>query len=301
MNNLLRRAAFAVIAFAILVQPAWLLAADVRPSEVRVMTDVPYKTNGQLTAYEQERCKLDVYLPAAAPGTNRFPTLVWFYGGSLTGGDKAGPKPLALSLARAGMAVVVPDYRLSPRAKYPAYVEDAAAAFAWTHEHIASLGGNPAQVFIAGHSAGGYLVLMIGLDAHYLHAHGLDLSAIAGIIPVSGQVMTHYTVRAERGLPQTRITADTAAPVYFCRKETPPMLVLYADHDMPAREEENQYFVAVMHWAGNERVTGKLIPDRDHGSIASRMVEEADPARTAMLEFMREQGEKLQAPTSKLQ
>jgi acetyl esterase/lipase len=244
---------------------------------------VPYRVGEQWDVYEQERCKLDVYLPAGAAGSNGFPTLVWFYGGSLTGGNKADVKPLALSLARAGVAVVVPDYRLSPRATYPAYVEDAAAAFAWTHRNIASLGGRPEQVFI-----GGYLALMVSLDAHYLKAEGLDLGAIAGVLPVSGQVMTHYTVRAERGLAQTTITADAAAPVFYCRKETPPMLVLYADHDMPAREEENQYFVAVMHWAGNTGVTGKLITDRDHGTIASRIAEEGDPARVAMLEFIRE-------------
>ena len=269
-------------------RPAAVRAQAAGEAGVKVLADVPYRSGEQLDAYEQERCKLDVYLPTGAAASNGFPTLVWFYGGGLTAGNKADVKPLALSLARAGVAVVVPDYRLSPRATYPAYVEDAAAAFAWTHRNIASLGGKPERVFIGGHSAGGYLVLLVSLDEHYLKAEGLDLSAIAGVLPVSGQVMTHYTVRAERGLAQTTITADAAAPVFYCRKDTPPMLVLYADHDMPARAEENQYFVAVMHWAGNAGVTGKLIADRDHGTIASRIAEEGDPARVAMLEFIRE-------------
>ena len=269
-------------------RPAAVRAQAAGEAGVKVLADVPYRSGDPLDAYELERGKLDVYLPEGAAGSNGFPTLVWFYGGGLTGGNKADVKPMALSLARAGLAVVVPDYRLSPRAHYPAYVEDAAAAFAWAHGHIASLGGKPERVFIGGHSAGGYLTLMVSLDAHYLKAEGLDLSAIAGALPVSGQVMTHYTVRAERGLAQTTITADAAAPVFYCRKETPPMLVLYADHDMPARAEENQYFVAVMHWAGNPGVTGKLITDRDHGSIARHIADEGDPARVAMLGFIRE-------------
>jgi acetyl esterase/lipase len=271
-------------------RPAWLRAEDAVQPEVKVLADLPYRAGEQLDAYEQERGKLDVYLPTGTTGSNGFPTLVWFYGGGLTAGNKADVKPLAMSLARAGVAVVTPDYRLSPRAKYPAYVEDAAAAFAWTHRNIARLGGKPELVFIGGHSAGGYLALMVSLDSHYLEAERLGLDAIAGVLPVSGQVMTHYTVRAERGLAQTTITADAAAPVFYCRKETPPMLVLYADHDMPARAEENQYFVAVMHWAGNQGVTGKLITDRDHGSIASRIADEGDPAREAMLEFIKEHG-----------
>ncbi len=286
MRNLVCSVVFVVLVLLLLVQPAGLRAAADGVAGVKVMSDIPYRSAGQLDAYEVERCKLDVYLPAVA-GSTGFPTVVWFYGGNLTSGSKAGPKVLAASLAREGVAVVLPDYRLSPRAKYPAYIEDAAAAFAWTHGHIAGLGGRADRVFLAGHSAGGYLAFMVGLDAHYLQAEGLTLTNIAGVIPVSGQTMTHYTVRAERGLAQTTITADAAAPVFYCRKETPPMLVLYADHDMPAREEENQYLVAVMHWAGNERVTGRLIAGRDHGSIASRMVDAGDPARGALLDFVK--------------
>jgi hypothetical protein len=99
--------------------------------------------------------------------------------------------------------------------------------------------------------------------------------------------MTHYTVREERGIGKFTITADEAAPVHYGRKDTPPMLVLYADHDMAARREENEYFVALMKGAGNEHVTGRLITDRDHGSIASRIANEGDPARLAIVEFIR--------------
>ena len=88
---------------------------------------------------------------------------------------------------------------------------------------------------------------------------GVELSAIAGLIPVSGQTMTHYTVREERGLGKFSVTADEAAPVYFARKDTPPFLVLYADHDMTARAEENAYFVALMKGAGHEHITGLQI------------------------------------------
>ena len=74
--------------------------------------------------------------------------------------------------------------------------------------------------------------------------------------------------------------------MYFIRKDTPPFLVLYADHDMVGRAEENAYFVAMMKGVGNQRITGKLITDRTHGSIGGRIVEEGDPARTAILDFI---------------
>lgn len=261
---------------------------------VTVLRNIPYKCGAALTGYEQQRCVLDVYLPREQKG---FATLVWFHGGGLTQGSKdqvdrdVDTPAVARSLARGGVAVVVPNYRLSPKAKYPAYVEDAAAAVAWTRAHMAERGGDTNRVFIGGHSAGGYLALMIGLDASYLAKCGVPLPAIAGLIPVSGQVMTHYTVRAERGLGKFNVTADEAAPVYFARKDTPPMLVLYADRDMAARAEENAYLVALLQGAGNKGVAGKLIADRTHGSIAGKIAGEKDPARRAILDFIRARGE----------
>jgi acetyl esterase/lipase len=262
-----------------------LPAADATPAAdgLKVLTDLPYKT-GELSDYEKERCKLDLYLP---PGEKGFPTLVWFHGGGLTGGSKSGDQAIARSLVKAGVGFATAEYRLSPKTKFPGYVEDSAAAFAWVHAHIAEYGGDPGKLFIGGHSAGGYLTMMIGLDAKYLRAAGLELSAIAGLIPVSGGTVTHFNVRAERGIAHSMIIADDEAPVYYCRKETPPMLVLYAEHDMPMRAEEDALLVAAMKDAGNQRVTGKLILDRTHGSIAGGIAHDNDPARLAILDFIK--------------
>lgn len=251
-------------------------------SSITKLPNLAYKSGDALSTYEKERCKLDVYLPAKGKD---FATLVWFHGGGLTGGSKDGVDKMARSLAGAGLAVVAPNYRLSPKAKYPAYIEDAAAAVAWTKAHIAEHGGDVKRLFVSGHSAGGYLTLMLGMDGHYLHDAGIELGDIAGFIPVSGQTMTHYTVRDERGGGKYEVTADEAAPVHFARKDTQPFLVLYADHDMAARAEENAYFVALMKGAGNGHVTGLMIADRTHGTIAAKIAEEGDPARTAILEF----------------
>jgi acetyl esterase/lipase len=264
-------------------QPAISAEKDVVRAEVIIITNIPYKTGIDLSAYEQETCKLDLYLPVAQ--TN-FATLVWFHGGGLEGGDKRGDGAVARSLAQAGVAVVSANYRLSPMAKYPAYLQDAAAAVAWTHAHITQRGGDPDRLFVGGHSAGGWLALMIGLDETYLRQCGLRPSGLAGLIPVSGQTMTHYTVRKERGVGQFTIIADEAAPVHYARQKTPPMLVLYADHDMAARAEENEYFVALMKGAGNEHVAGRLIPNRDHVSIADKIANEGDPTKVAIIDFI---------------
>jgi acetyl esterase/lipase len=274
-----------LLLFSVALQTSGALGWAAEAGGVKLLADVPYKVGGQLSDYEMDRCKLDLYLPEGKKG---YPTLVWFHGGGLTGGAKNGKDTVAVvrSLAAAGVAVVSVNYRLSPKAQYPAYIEDSAAAFAWVKSHIAEHDGDAGRVFVGGHSAGGYLTFMIGLDERYLRAHGLELTAIAGLIPVSGQTMTHYTVRQERGIGKFTITADEAAPVFYARKATPPMLVLYADQDMAARAEENAYLVAVIQATGNLGCTGLLVHDRNHGTIASRMANADDKARVAMLDFM---------------
>lgn len=273
------------------------------PDAVRVLIDVSYKQGDVLSDYEKERCKLDVYLPKVGKD---FATLVWFHGGGLINGDKDGRQiktdsvktaQIARSLARAGVAVVAPNYRLSPKVTFPAYIQSAAAAVAWAKAHIAEHGGDAAKVFIGGHSAGGYLALMLGMDAHYLADAGVKLTSIAGFIPVSGQTMTHYTIRAERGEPKNAITADEAAPVHFvaCRHATVPRFVCRSRHGGTSREK-NAFFAALMRGVGNKRVTSLMIKNRTHGSIASEIEKDGDPARV-ILEFIQaNRGEALEQP-----
>jgi acetyl esterase/lipase len=278
MNRLLRL--LAILAF-----------AGLEAGELRTLRDIAYKDDViSQTPYEQERCKLDLTLPADAKG---FPTYVWFYGGGLKNGGKDLRSEycaeIRASLARAGVAVVTPDYRLSPKAKYPAYVDDAAAAFAWTVKHIAEHGGDPRKVFIGGHSAGGYLALLVGMDPERLKPHGLTLASVAGIAQVSGQVFNHYTVREERGQARYGITSDEAAPAFHIRKSLPPILTIYAQNDMLSRAEENMFFVTTLKAAGHTENYSLRVDDRDHGTVGHNLRNDDDPARLAILNFIAKQ------------
>jgi len=274
-------ASFAVLAIGFLPLAKGLADEN---SDVHVLNDIAYKSSSSLTEYEKTRCKLDLYLPAT--GQN-FPVLVWFHGGALKGGSKDGAKPIAERFAHAGVAVVAANYRLSPKATYPAYLDDSAAAVAWVVAHAAEQHFDPSRIFVSGHSAGGYLAYMIGLDDRWLKPYGLKPSAIAGLIPISGQTMTHYTVREERGITDHNvISADEAAPINHLHKDTPPMLILYADKDMAARREENRYLAAVLRATGDTHVQELQINDRTHGSIAGDIAHPGDPAAEAILHFI---------------
>lgn len=259
------------------------LAAD---SEFQVVRDLSYKPDA-VTDYERKRCKLDLYLPEQHSG---FATIVWFHGGSLRSGDKAGEIAVSFAtrFASAGIAVASVNYRLSPKVNSPAYVEDAAAAVAFVHRAIGKCGGSDRRIFVSGHSAGGYLTAMVGMDAKFLNMQGLASDSIAGYIPIAGQMITHSTVRLEREIPRDRPIIDQAAPAYHARKDAQPFLCIVGEHDLPARAEENRYFVAAMKAAGHDAISYREFPDRNHGTIANQINQPGDPVAAAIEEFIAE-------------
>ncbi len=114
-------------------------------------SNISYRTGENLDTYKKERCKLDVYVPENSEG---FTTVVWFHGGGLTAGEKSIPE----RLKNKNLGVVAVNYRLSPKVKSPAYIDDAAAAVAWVFKNISKYGGDPKKIVVSGHSAGGYLI-----------------------------------------------------------------------------------------------------------------------------------------------
>lgn len=210
--------------------------------------------------YIDERCVLDLYYPAE---TKIFPTVVWFHGGGLTGGNKEIPS----TLKKKGFAVVGVNYRLSPKVKSPSYVEDAAAAVAWVFNNISNYGGDTSLIFVAGYSAGGYLTEMIGLDKKYLAKYNVDANRIAGLVSLSGQAITHFTVGSERNIPGTQPIIDDMAPLYYVRNDAAPLILITGDSDleMLGRYEENAYLRRMMIVAGHTKTKLFKLDGYDHG------------------------------------
>jgi len=214
-------------------------------------------------SYIASQCVLDLYYPK---GVQNFATIIWFHGGGITGGSKEIPK----ALTEKGFAVIGVEYRLSPKVKAPAYIEDAAAAVAWVFTHITSYGGNADLIFVSGHSAGGYLGMMITLDKKYLNSYKIDANKIAGLIPFSGQAITHFTIRKERGINDTQPVIDEYAPLFHVRADAPPMMLITGDREMEllGRYEENAYLLRMMKLAGHKRTKLYELGGFDHGGMA---------------------------------
>lgn len=255
-NKITMRKTIIIIAF------LGLFLADIYSQNYILKENISYISSDEKDEYRRERCKLDIYYPE---GETDYPTIIWFHGGGLEGGEKGIP----LELKKKGVAVVAVNYRLSPKAKNPAYTEDASESVAWVFNHIASYGGNMNKIFVSGHSAGGYLALMLALDKSYLQKLGIDADKIKGVIPISGQTNTHYTIKKERGLSFDIPYMDEYAPITHARKDAPPILLITGDRDMelPARYEENAHLDAILRTVGHKDVKLYELQGFDHGNV----------------------------------
>ncbi len=257
---------------------------------VTVVKDIPYYTpsaNDALATgdldYRAERCKLDIFKPTESAG-KKLPVVVWFHGGGLTGGNKARPA----GFADQPIIVVAVNYRLLPKAAPREIIQDAAAAVNWTIANIEQHGGDRTRVAVAGHSAGGYLSMMIGMNAEYLAAHDRKNTDLAGVYSVSGQATTHYAItelplttegkkRPENFRRDNPIKIDEFAPLSYTDRKLPPLYFLCGDPavEWPARVEENMLLAAMLKTVKDHNtVEFRSYPEKNHGTCVAPAVEE---------------------------
>ena len=254
-----------LIAAALLFIALFSAAAQPHPEDkgYNFVQNVSYTSADEQDEYRKERCVLDIYYPETDKG---FATLVWFHGGGLEKGNK----DLLDGFRRQGFAVVSVNYRLFPQCKCPDYIEDAAMAVAWTFENIEKYGGNKDQIYVSGHSAGGYLTLMVTLAKEYMEKYGADADNIAKAYPVSGQTVTHYTIRKERGLPDGLPVIDEYAPMTHAGRGGAPLVLISGDRDleMLARYEENAHLQALLKNFGHDSVLYEM-QGFNHGTVTA--------------------------------
>jgi acetyl esterase/lipase len=258
---------------------------DFDASSITKVPDLAYKS-GDLSAYEQERCKLDLYLPK---NETHFPVLVWLHGGGIkiNSKDTLESQVVGMRLASEGIGVAVINYRLSPQGQFPDYVEDVAAATSWVAQNMEKYQANPEALYLGGHSAGGYLAAIAILDTSYLAAYDMTPDQIAGVIAISGQMDSHNTVKEERGQSAEEKLINPSAPLYHTDTPAPPFLILYADDDIAGRGQINVEFAEAMEAAGNT-VTIKELKDKGHVSIVTEILEPEDATAREMVNFIQQ-------------
>ncbi len=195
-----------------------------------------YKLESTVAYGKLARQKLDIYLPKntlenSAPSAKR-KVVIFFYGGSWDSGARADYKFVGEALASHGFIVVIPDYRVYPDVLFPELMADPAIAARWVKDNIQLYQGDTNQVFLAGHSAGAHLAVMLAVNPEYLAKQSLKPTDFAGVIGLAGPY-DFLPLKSER--LKTIFGSDAeqpkSQPINFVDGKNPPMLLAVGKKD----------------------------------------------------------------------
>jgi arylformamidase len=200
------------------------------------------------TTNNQKLPTLNIFSPKNAKFTNN-PVLIFVHGGNWNSGDKKMYGFIGRNFAKRGITTVIVGYSLSPEVDYDCMAKQVATAVTWTKNNIAAYKGNPNEIFLTGHSAGGHLIALIGTNPKYLE----DKSIIKGIIfnDAAGLDIKSYL---EKNPPTTKFDYLTtwgsnskqwvdASPIYFIDISTPKLMVYLGSKTYESIKVENAKFM----------------------------------------------------------
>jgi acetyl esterase len=208
------------------------------PCDGRLQADVEYARAGG------ERLALDVCVP---DGRGPAAAVLLVHGGGWSSGDRTqAARALRGPLVSAGIAWIALDYRLAPRHRHPAAVEDVRAAVAWTRAHAPALGLDAGRLALLGESAGGHLAVSAAVSA------GAD-ARVAAVVPLFAPVDLEADTERRGGLSSslralfgrdavddaTRQVLRDASPLRQVRPGLPPFLLVHGTADMSVPYEQS--------------------------------------------------------------
>jgi acetyl esterase/lipase len=207
----------------------------------------PFDRHADIAYGTGERRRLDVYVPR---GASDRPVIVFWYGGTWTSGSKSKYRFVGAALANLGFVAVLPDYRLYPEVRFPAFVEDAAQALVWTHEHAREFGGDPQRIFVMGHSAGAHQAAMLAYDERWLARAGGDRGWIRGLIGLSGPYwLTPNSAELNKIFSAPYKPADWQ-PGRYAGRNAPPSILFHGRADTVVIPDHSIALYAILRQAG---------------------------------------------------
>ena len=253
-----------------------------------------YKVQRDIAYGEGPRNLLDIYMPAAKP--EKAPVIVFFYGGNWNSGSRADYLFAGEAFASQGFVTVIADYRLYPEVKFPDFLYDSAQAFAWARKNIASYGGDPQRMYLAGHSAGAYNAAMLAYNPDYLKGVGVELSAVKGFIGLAGPYdflpLTGNLTKEIFGFPDI---SPATQPISFVPPKPGsrlvPALLLTAPEDRIVNPGNSLRMAAKLRAAGGS-VKELSYPELDHarmvGALAAPLRKRYGPALQDIGDWVRQ-------------
>ena len=253
----------------------WLKPFHFKRDAVRVDSNIAYGDAGK-------RNLLDIYRPHE-PREGGFPVLLQVHGGAWIIGEKEQQaKPLMYHMAQRGWLCVAINYRLSPKAAFPAHIIDVKKAIAWVKEHISDYGGDPDFIAITGGSAGGHLSSLAALTpnrADWQPGFETVDTSVQAAVPFYGvyDFLDRGGIRPEMSMD--KLLADrvmqcskednpqvwnSASPLSHVSADAPPMMVIQGTHDTLVWVEEARAFVSALQAVSKQPVAYAELPGAQH-------------------------------------
>ncbi|TYZ14362.1 alpha/beta hydrolase [Hymenobacter lutimineralis] len=263
----------------LLLTPVLLLAAhEYATARASLRTaDLPYVA-AAAPDFDAERHRLDVYSPRK--GTAPRPVVVFIHGGSWNSGSKDFYAFIGRRLARQGLVAVVVNYRLSPQVQVPAMAFDCARAVRWTEQHIREYGGDPARIFLLGHSAGGGLAALLATDNALFARLGQPHNPVRGVVLDDAAGLNMYTYLQKQQYPgdaaylvpfgpDARVWQQVS-PYYHLTRQSPPFLVFVGGKTYPSIRSSSEEFCQRLRDLGQEpRFT--VLPGKKHAAMVLQL------------------------------
>ena len=194
------------------------------------------------------------------------PVFVFFHGGSWAHGDPEHYGFIARNMAPEGFIVVLGGYRLGEAGRYPAMLEDTAAAIGWTYRNVAQFGGDPQRIHLGGHSAGAYNVVQVALEQRWLAAEGVPQGAIDGVVGLAGPYdFFPFDSDSTKAAFGAAGAGEGSQPVNHARGDAPPMLLVHGEADTLVRPRNTRALAAALAREG-ARVEVEYLPEGDHNA-----------------------------------
>jgi acetyl esterase/lipase len=199
---------------------------------------------------EGPRQRLDVYRAldtTGAPLGSAAPVVIFVHGGSWQSGSKEAYAWVGKALAQMGFVAVLPNYRLMPDTRFPAFVDDVARAVAYTKAHAAAWGGDTARVVLMGHSAGAHLAALVAYDARYLAKHGSTPDILGGFVGLSGPYdFVFDTDLLKRTFAGAKEREYDALPVHFVTPHSLRTLLVMGQDDQTVNPRNTRSLAAAL-------------------------------------------------------
>jgi len=234
-----------------------------------------YRRDADLQYGVLAKQRLDVYTPTKNSG-QKLPIVIFLHGGGWNSGDKNQYRFVGAALAEQGWIGVSVNYRLYPAVKYPAFMDDAALAVKYVHEHATEWGGDSQQIYLMGHSAGAHIATMLALDNEFLQKNGGDSHWLRGVIGVAGPYdFIPFTFDYMHDLFGPEANYAQSQPMNYARADAPPLLLLHGMTDTNVLPRNTIKLVAAMQRQGGN-VQAHYYEGVNHTDIIAAM---STPAR----------------------